>query len=46
VDNFVDNSPLTAGEASIYAGFNRLPKTEAQIKTFLINDLQIVEFRN
>jgi hypothetical protein len=40
VDNFVDNSLLTAPGASIYAGFNKLPVQKAKIKINEINDLK------
>jgi hypothetical protein len=40
VDNFVDNSLLTAPGASGYAGFNKLPVQKAKIKSNEINDLK------
>jgi hypothetical protein len=40
VDNFVDNTLLTAGNASNDAGFNKLPKTCAEIIPFKINGLK------
>jgi hypothetical protein len=40
VDNFVDNSPLTAPGASGHAGFNKLPIQKAKIKTNEINGLK------
>lgn len=34
VDIFVDNSLLTAKQAFIHAGFNKLPVQKAKIKSF------------
>jgi hypothetical protein len=41
VDNFVENSPLTASKPMFHAAFNKLPKREATKKTFKINRLKI-----
>jgi len=40
VENFVDNPPLTAADARIGAGFNRLLKRGANFLPFLIKQLE------
>ena len=40
MENFVENYPLTAGDASIGAGFNRLMKRGAIFFPFKINQLE------
>lgn len=40
VDIFVDNALLTAQNAFIYAGFNKVPVQKAKINPLKIKDLQ------
>jgi hypothetical protein len=39
VDNFVDNYPLTAREASVDAPSNKMPNSKAEFKPFKIKGL-------
>jgi hypothetical protein len=43
VDNVVGNRPLTGREASIGAGFNKMPIPQAEKIVNLFNDLAIVK---
>jgi hypothetical protein len=40
VDNFVDNTRMMAGKASVHAGLYKLPKRKAEIFAFRIKRLQ------